>query len=40
MIQQIIDIQKGQTTALKELMEICTILKDRVEVLEEEIKNK
>lgn len=33
-MQGIIETQKQQTTTIKELLEICTILKDRVEALE------
>lgn len=33
-LSELIETQKLQTTTIKELIEICTILKDRVEALE------
>lgn len=39
-LQGIIDTQKQQRVTIQELLDICIILKDRVEALEEEIKKK
>jgi len=39
-LQGIIDTQKTQTATIKELVDVCGLLTDRVLALEEEIKKK
>lgn len=38
LLNELVKTVETQTTTIKDLLEICTILKDRVEALEEKVK--